>query len=68
MDDLLRENVHYDLCRRLGQLGAVQVVRVCGGLEAYTDRLHATGQRLGDIKPQVLSPQGGWTSVFRTHP
>lgn len=65
-DDASRENVHYDLCRRLDQLVVVRVVRVIYGLEAYTRHLHTLGQRLGDVKPQVLSARRGWLGVFHT--
>ena len=61
VDEGLRENPHYDLCRRLGQLAQVHTVPV--GLNAFTrycDRMTAGGMRLGDIKPVVLSSMDHW--------
>ena len=55
VDRGLRENVHYDLCRRLGQLGPVETVSLSSGSFArYTERLTARGVRLGDINPEEL--------------
>ncbi len=48
LDELLRENFHYDYCRRLGQLGAIRAKR---GKE---DLVASANGRLGDVKPSVL--------------
>ncbi|HKR66557.1 MAG TPA: GH3 auxin-responsive promoter family protein, partial [Thermoanaerobaculia bacterium] len=48
VDALLRESFHYDYCRRLGQLGALGIVRA-------REDLTATHQRIGDVKPSALS-------------
>lgn len=50
LDELLRENFHYDYCRRLGQLGAI-----CAKREKEDLVANATGLRLGDVKPTALS-------------
>ena len=63
IDDGLRENFHYDHCRRLGQLRPVRVVVVQDGERQYVDNCLRFGQRLGDVKPLCLSPRQGW--VFR---
>jgi hypothetical protein len=61
LDVALQENPHYRVARRLGQLAPVRLVRVGpGASEAYLERLHRSGQRLGDIKPVALSRLDGW--------
>jgi len=62
LDQALRENVHYDYCRRLGQLGALNVFRITHNASA-TYLTHAP-QRLGDIKLTSLDPRGGWSGRF----
>jgi len=61
----LRANPHYDLCIRLGQLGAVRINKVGKNtFERYAKRLSDMGMRLGDIKPTWLSPYSGWHHHF----
>jgi hypothetical protein len=60
LDDALRANFHYDYCRRLGQLGAVQIVNVRRGAERYLHACQARGQKLGNIKSSVLQKTTGW--------
>jgi hypothetical protein len=65
LDEMLARNPQYGYCRRIGQLlqaGAVQVS--ANAYERYVDRLRATGQRLGDIKPAALSPLTGWSETL----
>ena len=64
LDAALRENFHYDYCRRLGQLQAVQVRRVNNGATAYLNACRARGQKLGNIKPSVLQKTAGWKEWF----
>ncbi len=51
LDHLLRRNPHYDLARRLGQLGGIRILvdPAAGHLGNESDP-----RRLGDIKPRVL--------------
>jgi hypothetical protein len=56
----LRASVHYDYCRRLGQLGPVAGARVVDGAERYLRRCTAMGQRAGDVKPAALRREFGW--------
>lgn len=63
LDDTLRENVHYDYCRRLGQLGALKVFRITEN-GSVTYLTHAS-QRLGDVKLTSLDPRRGWSGLFR---
>jgi GH3 auxin-responsive promoter len=56
VETLLRDNFHYDYCRRLGQLAALKCVRAADGsaathLSALAARSH---QRLGDVKPPLF--------------
>jgi hypothetical protein len=56
----LRASVHYDYCRRLGQLGPVQEVRLPRASERYQQSCAALGQRVGNIKPAYLRREFGW--------
>ncbi len=60
----LRANPHYALCRDLGQLSPVACVVVTDGYQIFSTASVATGRRLGDIKPQALSPRTDWRSLF----
>jgi hypothetical protein len=65
LDQYLCENPHYDYCRRLGQLGPVEVFRITRNAEeAYIRRCEARGQRAGAVKPASLSAASGWEEVF----
>jgi hypothetical protein len=66
LDESLRENPHYELCRRLGQLGPIAVVTVPGDAAGrFLERMGAAGGRLGDVKPTPLSDLDGWRGIFR---
>lgn len=61
LDHRLRENFHYDYCRKLGQLNRVRCYRLTGNpSEEYIRRCQQDGQRLGDIKQAVLSLKQDW--------
>jgi hypothetical protein len=65
LEGALRLNPNYALCTRLGQLQSAQVEAIASGSgERYLERLRASGQRLGDIKPAALSQLTDWHSVF----
>lgn len=65
LDQALLANPHYAYCRRLKQLLPAAIFIVCGDVfEAYTARLVASGQRLGNIKSMALSSLDGWETVF----
>jgi len=64
LDKALRENFHYDYCRKLGQLGEAQVVHVTNGAGTYLRACQARGQKLGNIKPSVLQKTIGWEEWF----
>lgn len=65
IDEALRESFHYDYCRRLGQLGALEVQRVEQG--AY-QRAVASEQKLGDIKPPAIDARRGWRERLTPRP
>ena len=60
VDELLRRNPHYDLCRRLGQLQAVECRLIRGGYDAFAAHEMSRGKRLGEIKPVALASSAGW--------
>jgi hypothetical protein len=65
LDRKLRQNFHYDYCRKLGQLGAAELFIIDqGASEAYTQVCENQGQRLGNIKPSSLQNTTGWSKVF----
>lgn len=65
LERLLRDNYHYDYCRRLGQLGSARVFLVRdGGPATYEESWRLQGQRVGDVKPAALSLEEGWSRRF----
>lgn len=64
LDTLLRENFHYDYCRRLGQLAPARVRLVQGGAATYLARCQARGMKLGNIKPALLDRSTDWEAAF----
>jgi hypothetical protein len=63
----LRTSVHYDYCRRLGQLGPVEVIPVRNGNELYLQGCEALGQKPGNVKPACLRRELGWRRRLETH-
>ena len=64
IDAELRANFHYEYCRKLGQLGEVEIVPVSGGVEIYLRACEKRGQKLGNVKPAVLQATAGWRTDF----
>ena len=65
LDEALRANPHYALCRDLGQLGPLRCFPIASGAyEAFCAPFITAGQRLGDIKPRALSSRIGWETRF----
>jgi hypothetical protein len=66
IDSRLKENVQYRYARELGQLKEPEgVVLPPGrGQTAYLRRCLASGQRLGDIKQNLVDHRTGWTDWF----
>jgi hypothetical protein len=63
----LRTSVHYDYCRRLGQLGPVEVVPVRNGFELYLRGCETLGQKAGNVKPACLRCEFGWRERLETN-
>ncbi|MDO8511931.1 MAG: GH3 auxin-responsive promoter family protein [bacterium] len=67
LDGRLRENFHYDYCRRLGQLEHCALFLIDHGQDAnntYLQTCGELGQRIGDVKQAVLHPFQKWMSKF----
>lgn len=62
----LRASVHYDHCRRLGQLAPVVGVRVREGDARYLRGCERLGQRPGNVKPAVLRREFEWRRLMET--
>ena len=64
LEDELRKNPHYALCRDLGQLGPPCCLAIAGGYETFCRASVTEGRRAGDIKPQALSSRADWRLRF----
>jgi len=64
VDELFCAGHPYHYARQLGQLGAVQAIRVEDAARRYEARCVALGQRAGDVKPVDLHCDTGWDQVF----
>ncbi len=61
----LRDNYHYDYCRRLNQLGPLRLFRITGDADdTYLKRCVASGRRAGDVKPTALHAATDWSRHF----
>jgi hypothetical protein len=60
VEQRLRASVHYDYCRRLGQLAPLEGVRVTQAAERYLLGCEALGQRVGNVKPAYLRRELDW--------
>ncbi len=65
LDAALRENFHYDYCRKLGQLAEPRIALVANGADAYLRACQSRGQKLGNIKPAALQKTTGWDEWLR---
>ncbi|MBI3165302.1 MAG: GH3 auxin-responsive promoter family protein [Chloroflexi bacterium] len=65
LDASLRENFHYDYCRKLGQLAEARAVLVNDGAGAYVRVCQQMGLRMGDIKASALQKTTGWGARFQ---
>jgi hypothetical protein len=65
-DRCLGANPQYAYARRLGQLKPLTMRRVERPLDTWITHNRERGQRLGDIKPAVLSGDSQWGRRFRT--
>jgi hypothetical protein len=66
LDTELRANPHYALCRDLGQLAPLQIFRLRpGAYKTFCAVAARERRRLGDVKPQSLSPRADWRRQFQ---
>ena len=65
IDKRLKENFHYDYCRKLGQLKPLKIFILTGNPEKeYINFCLEKGQKLGNIKIKVLSSEKGWDKIY----
>lgn len=67
LEQRLRAQHHYDLCRSLGQLAAVEPLGLSDPLQAWTAACADLGQRTGTLKPTALDPRTTLLPRLRTH-
>ena len=65
LESKLRENFHYDYCRKLGQLKKIKLFILTGNPEReYIEACQNKNQKLGNIKMTALSKEGDWENIF----
>lgn len=65
LEKRLCENFHYSHCRKLGQLLPLRIFLIDDSVsEAYLNGCVSLGQKLGNIKPQLLRKELGWSKRF----
>jgi len=65
LEKKLRENFHYDYCRKLGQLKEIKLFILSGNPEReYIEACQNKNQKLGNIKMTALSKESGWENIF----
>lgn len=65
VDAALGANVHYDYCRRSGQLAPLFPVRLLSGAADLYLQMRAASGRIGDVKPRALETELGWLDRLR---
>ncbi len=69
LDDELRKNPHYALCRDLSQLGPLRCFQIAhDAYRTFCATEISKGRRLGEIKPQALSQRIDWRNHFAADP
>ena len=64
LDHGLRENFHYDYCRRAQQLKPAEIIVVKNAWGKYAQRIREMGVAEGDIKSVSLSQLPDWKDTF----
>ena len=65
LENKLRENFHYDYCRKLGQLKEIKIFILTDNPEReYMEACQNKNQKLGNIKMTALSKESGWENIF----
>ena len=62
------ENFHYQQCRTIGQLNALNHQVINRGWQIYQDTQQKAGIKLGDIKPSFFNDRFDWKSIFSNNP
>ncbi len=65
VDERLSRQHHYALCRELGQLGAVEPLRIASSAAAWERASLALGQRAGSRKDSALDPRPELVPLLR---
>lgn len=66
IDRKLCDNFHYAYCRKLGQLRELKIFRLKGNpIQEYINFCTEKGQKIGDIKPPILSKFEDWDKIFK---
>lgn len=64
-DTMLRENFHYDYCRKLGQIDNPALFQISSdGLNTYHKEMLTRNIGQGDIKPMCLDHHSNWDQLF----
>jgi len=62
----LCENYYYKYGKELGQISPLRIFLIrSGGINAYFKRCTECGQRIGDIKPNMLDKRTDWENHFQ---
>jgi hypothetical protein len=65
LDKKLRQNFHYDYCRKLEQITHPDLYFIsCHAQKTYLASKQELGQKLGDIKNTTLESSIGWSNIF----
>src|SRR5207244_13260519 len=64
VEQRLTASVHYQYCRRLGQLGPVEGISVIDAAERYLQGCMTLGQKPGAVKPAYLRREFGWRRLL----
>ncbi len=64
LEAALRESVHYNYCRQLGQLEAVQLMVAPDAAARHFSVELQRGVMAGDIKPRLLQTRSEWLEAF----
>ena len=65
LEKKLRENFHYDYCRKLEQLKEIKLFVLTGNPEKeYIVACQNKNQKLGNIKMTALSKESDWENIF----
>ncbi|MCB1190316.1 MAG: GH3 auxin-responsive promoter family protein [Leptospiraceae bacterium] len=66
IEQKLKENFHYNYCRKLGQLQFLRIFLINGSSnQDYLIGCQKLNQKLGNIKPVILHTKMGWKNVFK---